>query len=160
PLSRALDDDERAVRSEARSALNKLSTAGALPYLVRARVHRTREARLEIVKMVRSIPGSASSLVELMDDDDEAVRGEGEQMLDLMVRGDALESVRHGLGHSSYVVRQRSALLLGKWHDAESIPDLADRFADDMETPEVRDAAKASLIAMRAELDPERIAAD
>lgn len=155
PLVKALDDEDGFVRGEAQAALGKLAGVNALPYLTANKDHRSPRVRRSLAELVARVEGpeAAKALVDFVGDEEEPVRSAAETALLARPYSEANEALREGLHHPNYLVRQRCAMLLGRRHDERALPRLAEIYADDVEAPEVREAARAALFALRDRLD-------
>lgn len=159
-LVKALDDDDGFVRGEAKSALVKLAGPNAVPYLVQGEERRSPRVRLALAQVIASVQGpeAARAMVEFLQDDDPAPLAVAERVLSERPLVEVHPGLLAGLSHPSYLVRQRSAQLAGERRDAGVLRRLAEIYIDDVEPPEVRDAARGALAVMKDRLDAQNLA--
>jgi HEAT repeat protein len=153
-----LDDEEQFVRDEALKALTELAWKvgpGAVSYLLAVRDKLSARQRLNVTRLLASIPDAAArrALAESSADEDEQVRAEADKALREAPKERAAEALRGVLGSPRYKVRQRACELLGELQDEESVARLSEILMDEVEVPEVKAAARAALARMKDKLD-------
>jgi HEAT repeat protein len=163
PLVEALADDDSFVRSEAGKALSSLASRDGAE--LAAPLAAALAAAPEIAKPVglRVLGGlgeaGADGVVGLLGDPAVSVRSAARNELAVLPAPQVNRALERGLKSGNFGIRSAAAQLAGERGDTEAMPVLADAVADATEVPEVQQAARRALVALKGAID-ERAEAD